>query len=64
LNGTNETIDATAFKNYTPELLINKMRSDRASVASNIHESMKKADADYPLEAGIRDITTYYSVNR
>ena len=60
LKGANEAIDANAFRSYTPELLINRMRTNRAEVAAKIYKSMDQPVDKYPLEAAIRDIVNYY----
>ena len=61
LKGASEAIDKEAFQNHGPELLINKMRADRAVIAARIYKSMTKTDNQYPLQAAILDIGRYYS---
>lgn len=61
LKGANEAVDKNAFRDNTPEVLINKMRAKRAEMASQIYESMNKKVGAYPLEAAIRDVSRYYS---
>jgi len=60
LKGANEAVDRNAFREKGPELLINTMRAQRARVAKNIYERMRETDAQYPLEAGLRDVVHYY----
>lgn len=61
LKGVNETLDTTAYRNYSSEFLISKMRADRAAVATRIYFSLEQAVDIYPLEAALRDIVEYYS---
>lgn len=61
LKGANESIDTTAFKNQAPELLINRMRANRSAVAQRIYDSMNNDESQYPIEAALRDVDSYYS---
>jgi len=58
--GASEAIDATAFRNHTTEILINKMEADRATIRAEIYEGMKGEADKYSLQSGIYDIERYY----
>jgi hypothetical protein len=58
--GANASIDKNVFKNNTIQVLQLQMRSLRAEREEQLIRGMGKPDADYPLQAGIRDIVAYY----
>jgi len=60
LKGSNAAVDKNLLGDHVPELLINKMRANRATVASSIYENMSKADDIYPLQAAVRDLMRYF----
>lgn len=59
--GINKSIDANLLVGSTVEAIRLQMDATRAAVAAEMIEKMKgQGDADYPLEAGLRDIVRYY----
>lgn len=60
VKGGNEAWDSNMLGGKANDILDNTMRAERAKVEESVYTSMKKSCAEYPLEAGIRDIVNYY----
>ncbi len=60
LQTINGTFDKEALLNTSVQALRFQMDASRAVVAAGIIEAMDKNLADYPLEAGLRDLIRYY----
>ena len=61
LKGGSEAVDTAAFRNQTPELLINRMRASRSAIAEQIYVRMNDEESRYPIEAARTDLNRYYN---